>query len=112
MPITFRTIQDNVQLLYNSATKASNRPISHGEKKEWKKIGDAAATLMPELQKMYWSGVERELKEVVSTLKAWQQADPDGVLLDDGDDDEIYGFDTFIDQVSESSRAFAVLYGE
>ncbi|KAH7128561.1 hypothetical protein B0J11DRAFT_567153 [Dendryphion nanum] len=110
MPITIGTLQDSVQLLYRSATKISNRPISHGKKKEWKEIDNAAVALLPEVQKLYWNGVERELRDIISTLKAWEQLDPDGVTLEEEKSDEIYGFDTYIDQVSESSREFADLY--
>ncbi|KAK3389152.1 hypothetical protein B0H63DRAFT_499379 [Podospora didyma] len=68
---------------------------------QWEEVPDAASAL----------GIRRELVEVIRTLKAWQHADlRDVELKEEKDGVEICGFDTFLDQVSESSREFAVDY--
>jgi hypothetical protein len=91
---------------------ASGAHISSGRKREWKKIPNAQEALLLELQKMYWNGVRRELIHVILTLKAWQHPDFRDVELEDEKDKDIYGFDTFLDQVNESSREFALQYGQ
>jgi len=79
---------------------------------KWTKInGHVQETLLSEMQKMYWDGVKRELTQILLTLRKWQQAKFDETILPDEKDDFIHGFDTFVDQVSDSSRDFAVRYG-
>ena len=80
---------------------------------KWEEVPEAASSLVRELEQLYWEGIRRELVEVIRTLKEWQNADLSGVeLKEEKDGVEICGFDTFLDQVSESSREFAVDYGE
>lgn len=82
------------------------------EKRKWEEIQNAETALLRELQEMFWAGVRRELVEIIRTLKAWRDDDAlKDVELEEEKDCEICGFDTFIDQVSESSREFAVDYG-
>jgi hypothetical protein len=102
----------NFLLLQKSANKASQHSISRGKKAEWEEIAHASEALLPEIQKIYWSGVERELRDVILTLKTWRQPAFANIMLEDEKDDEIYGFDTFIDQVNETSRELAVMYGK
>ena len=78
----------------------------------WLQIGSAQDHLLIYLEDMYWQGVRRDLEVMILTLKKWQQPPCDPVILDDEQDDFIYGFDTFIDQVSERSREFATQYGK
>ena len=82
--------------------------------REWELIPNAPSTLLPELKSMYWAGVRRELVQIIRTLKAWREieADEGGGELEEEGGDKICGFDTFLDSVSESSREFAVRYGE
>lgn len=61
---------------------------------------------------MYWNGVKRELAHILLTLRKWQQPEYAFKILSDGRDDFIHGFDTFIDQVSETSREFAAGCGK
>ena len=80
---------------------------------KWTKIiGPVQETLLRELQKMYWDGVKRELIHILLTLRKWQQSDFAETTLLDEKDDFIHGFDTFVDQVSESSRNFATRYNK
>jgi hypothetical protein len=60
---------------------------------------------------LYWDGVKAELENIVRTLKAWQQPEFADVSIEDEDDDLIHGFDTFLDSVSQQSRAHAIRYG-
>ncbi len=93
------------------AKAAHSLRIADGKKLQWAKIGAAQGALLPELEAMFWDSVRCELKEIIRTLRGWQGADLGDVKLEDEESDEIYGFDTFIDQVSESSREFSVEYG-
>jgi hypothetical protein len=77
----------------------------------WRLIGSAEDSLLSELQKMYWEGVRYELEVILFTLKKWQQPEYSSILLDYKTDDFIHGYDTFINQVSQESRAFAIRYG-
>ena len=79
---------------------------------KWTSVPNPQQALLQELQRLYWNGVRRELIEIIFTLKTWQHADFDKVALTDETDQEIYGFDTFLDQVIESSRDFALHYCE
>ena len=77
----------------------------------WQSVGPARDHLLDCLKKMYWDGVKGELEVIIRTLKTWQQPRYQAVVLSDENDDFVYGFDTFIDQVSQKSRAFAIRYG-
>jgi hypothetical protein len=105
---TLRTYLDP----FRKKSAASSGHISSGSKREWEKIPNAQEALLPELQKMYWNGIRRELIRIILTLKAWQHSDFRDMELKDENDNEIYGFDTFLDQVNESSREFALQYGQ
>ncbi|KAM5363050.1 hypothetical protein ACJZ2D_012235 [Fusarium nematophilum] len=69
-------------------------------------IGPAIDHLEGELVTMYWKGVERELPYILLTLRRWQSREETLALLPDEEDDHIHGYDTFLDQVSHSSRRF------
>ncbi|KAF4982823.1 hypothetical protein FZEAL_1615 [Fusarium zealandicum] len=69
-------------------------------------IGPATGHLKNELVKMYWKGVEREIPYLLLTMRQWQSRDDCSELLPDEEDDLIYGYDTFLDQVSDISRQF------
>ena len=86
--------------------------VSDGTDIKWTSVTNPRQALLQELQQIYWNGVRRELIEIIFTLKTWQHADFDKVALSDETDQEIYGFDTFLDQVIESSRDFALHYCE
>jgi hypothetical protein len=86
--------------------------ISGGVNLKWTKVPQSKDALLSRLQEMYWAGVKRELIHIILTLKAWQQADLQDVNLPDEEDTHIFGYDTFIDQVNESSRDFALAYGK
>jgi hypothetical protein len=94
---------------HQSAVPSSN--ITPAPDLPWTLIGSADESLLSELGKMYWEGVRQELEVILLTLKKWQQPEYSSVLLKDETDGFIHGFDTFIDQVSQESRAFASRYG-
>lgn len=81
--------------------------ITKADNLSWNLIGDAKDSLFNELERLYWIGVRQELESVLCTLKAWQAPQHKNIRLKDEGDDFVHGFDTFIDQVSEASRAFA-----
>ncbi|KAK2747976.1 hypothetical protein FQN57_001567 [Myotisia sp. PD_48] len=78
-----------------------------------KKIGNANSHLYNELLEMYWKGVNREIANILLTLRTWQfQDEYSQTTLPDEQDDFIHGYDTFLDQVSHSSRNFAERYAQ
>jgi hypothetical protein len=78
----------------------------------WTLLGLGKEVLLPELEALYWEGVRGELENIIRTLNTWNRSEFSDVKVDDEDDTFIHGFDTFIDQVTEESRAFAIRYGE
>jgi len=75
-------------------------------------VGLAAVHLNSKLQEMYWAGVRRELKHIVLTLKKWQWPEYASTVLPDENDHFIHGYDTFLDQVSQSTWNFAQRHGK
>ncbi|KAI1122935.1 hypothetical protein F5Y10DRAFT_286645 [Nemania abortiva] len=81
--------------------------ITNAEKLSWNLIGNAKDNLFNELEKLYWIGVRQDLEYILSTLREWQKPEYRTIGVKAESDDFIHGFDTFIDQVNEASRAFA-----
>jgi hypothetical protein len=87
--------------------------ITSAKNTQWQAIaGSAREALLPEMEKMYWNGVKREMTLIMLTMKKWQQDEYGTTILDDEEDGFIHGYDTFTDQVSESARDFAARYGK
>ncbi|KAF5025922.1 hypothetical protein F66182_1957 [Fusarium sp. NRRL 66182] len=78
----------------------------------WTRVGPGKDHVLSELERLYWDGVKAELENIVRTLKAWQQPEYSHVSVKDEKDEHIHGFDTFLDQVSQESRAHAIRYGK
>lgn len=101
-----------------TSARYSERPSGHitpAPDLSWERVGPEVVTfeaLLQQLEKIYWDGMKNELEVILLTLKRWQEAEYSSVLLDDETDDFVHGFDTFIDQVSQQSRAFADRYGK
>ncbi|KAF5613117.1 uncharacterized protein FSUBG_847 [Fusarium subglutinans] len=94
---------------------ASSLPSSHitsAPDISWTRVGPGKDHVLSELESLYWDGVKAELENIVRTLKAWQQPEFAQVSIEDEDDDLIHGFDTFLDSVSQQSRAHAIRYGK
>uniref|UniRef100_A0A0D2Y5A2 Uncharacterized protein n=1 Tax=Fusarium oxysporum (strain Fo5176) TaxID=660025 RepID=A0A0D2Y5A2_FUSOF len=92
---------------------ASSLPSSHitsAPDISWTRVGPGKDHILSELESLYWDGVKAELENIVRTLKAWQQPEFADVAIEDEDDDLIHGFDTFLDSVSQQSRAHAIRY--
>ena len=80
-------------------------------------VSPSQSDLLGHLEELYWIGVRGELENIIRTLRIWNGAPLKEVLLDeekeyDNGERFIHGFDTFVDSVSEESRAFARRYGE
>ncbi|KAM5463858.1 hypothetical protein MauCBS54593_007303 [Microsporum audouinii] len=78
----------------------------------WSLVGSADETLHNQLEHFYWEGIKGELENIIRTLKAWEQPELASVAIEEEQDNHIHGFDAFIDQVSQESRAFAIRYGK
>lgn len=91
-------------------------PKTHAEKfieqLPWTPIKSSKENLLEEMLRMYWNGVSRELEHIIMSLSNWQHNRFSAVVLEEEEDDIICGYETFLDQVSESSRAFAIRYGK
>ncbi|KAI9158135.1 hypothetical protein HJFPF1_06125 [Paramyrothecium foliicola] len=104
-----------VSLLWHGS-KATNPVASSGHVTDAPdtprvEIGLAVAYLQHEMLKMYWDGVKRELPYIILTLRKWQTHEVyRGTTLPDEENHLIHGFDTFLDQVSHSSRNFSKRY--
>ena len=61
---------------------------------------------------MYWNGIKGELENIIRTLRIWQLSEFADVKIEDEADDNIHGFDTFLDQVCQEARAHALRYGK
>jgi hypothetical protein len=96
---------------HSSSSTPSTGNITNQPDLPWNLVGDAETHLLQELKKLYWMGVKSDLEAILFTLKKWQQPEYASVVLDDEKDGFIHGFDTFIDQVCQESRAFATRYG-
>ncbi|ENH63159.1 hypothetical protein FOC1_g10009050 [Fusarium oxysporum f. sp. cubense race 1] len=70
------------------------------------RLGPAADLLENELFRMYWEGVERELPYLLLTFGRWKSRQDTSDFLPEEEDDFIYGYDTFLDSVSDISRQF------
>ena len=92
-------------------TSAHSQNITPAPSIPWQLVGPARDHLLDRLHELYWDGVKAELEVIIRTLRTWQQPHYKSVVLDDESDDFVHGFDTFIDQVSQKSRAFATRYG-
>jgi hypothetical protein len=79
--------------------------ITDGDNIKWHCIGEARDHLLKELTELYWTGVEHELEAVLVALRSWKKHAK--VDFEEEEDTFFHGFDTFIDQISEESHAFA-----
>lgn len=100
------------KLFQSNPAATASAHVSNSTDLDWTSIPNCQHALLQELKNLYWNGVRRELIDVIFTLKTWQHEDFAQVDLSDETDQEIYGFDTFLDQVNESSRDFALQYGK
>ncbi|KAH3200528.1 hypothetical protein KXV64_003533 [Aspergillus fumigatus] len=70
----------------------------------WTEVGNAADHLPAELESLYWTGVNKELDCIVSTLRRWQQPQFQHIQPD-ADNTLVNGFDTFVaDVVPQSAQ--------
>ena len=95
----------------SSTQSAHSENITPAPNLPWQLVGPAQEHLLDRLNKLYWDGVKGELEVIIRTLRTWQQPQYQSVIINDENDDFVHGFDTFIDQVSQKSRAFAHRYG-
>jgi hypothetical protein len=85
--------------------------VKDNARRPWTPIAATKENLLEQMLSMYWKGVTREVKYIILTLKDWQKQSLASVVLGEEKDYFVHGFDTFIDQVSETSRQFATEYG-
>ncbi|KAM7183569.1 hypothetical protein V8F20_012570 [Naviculisporaceae sp. PSN 640] len=98
-------------LLTKTATATSSSSGGHvtdAPEIERVKIGPARNHLYDTMLQMYWDGVRRELPYILLTLRKWRtHREYSSSVLPDEEELYIHGYDTFLDQVSHSSRKFS-----
>ncbi|KAL4994942.1 hypothetical protein BDV10DRAFT_203458 [Aspergillus recurvatus] len=77
----------------------------------WSRVGPVKEHLTRELETLYWEGVRDEIENIIRTLEIWQ-APGYATELFDNEQDHVHGYDTFLDQVNQQARAFALRYRE
>jgi hypothetical protein len=103
MPLTAYFLQPSKHSAYQSSSAAT------ASRQKWITVdGPAKETLLPQLQRIYWAGVKQHMIQILLTLAKWQQPVYSSTILNDETDSFIHGFDTFMDQVNESARDFAL----
>jgi len=94
-----------------TASSSSGSHVTDAPEIERVKIGPAANHLHDAMMQMYWAGVRRELPYIILTLRRWRTRDEFAkTVLPDEEDIYIHGYDTFLDQVSHTSRKFGNRY--
>jgi hypothetical protein len=66
--------------------------------------------LVQQLETLYWEGVRREIENIIRTLKIFQAPEYADGLFDGVEESDVHGYDTFLDQVNQQARAFALRY--
>ncbi|KAK4099125.1 hypothetical protein N658DRAFT_430575 [Parathielavia hyrcaniae] len=86
--------------------------ITPGPKVDNVLLDGGVETLRTELEQMYWGGIKAEVENIIRTLQAWQEPDvADASIQVPDEDDFVHGFDTFLDNVSQGAREFAIRHG-
>lgn len=94
-----------------AASSSSGSHVTDAPEIERVLIGPAANHLHDAMMQMYWAGVRRELPYIILTLRRWRTREEfSKIVLLDEEDIYIHGYDTFLDQVSHSSRKFGDRY--
>src|SRR5262249_8840581 len=54
-------------------------PRFQRDRTDWRQLGRGPDALLRQLDSLYWTGVERDLHDILRTLQAWSQARYDAV---------------------------------
>ncbi|KAH7134603.1 hypothetical protein B0J13DRAFT_560762 [Dactylonectria estremocensis] len=100
-----------IPILSLGSSPSSPSSITSAPDLAWSLVGSGGEHLLVELEGLYWDGVKAELENIVRTLKIWQQPEYSDVTVEEEEDEHLHGFDTFLNQVSQEARAFAIRYG-
>jgi len=93
-------------------TSDSSHNVTSAPKVPRQKVGPAAAHTYDAFRRMYWDAVRRELKHILLTLRKWQHSEYASRVLPDEQDHFIHGYDTFLEQVSQSTHKLAGRHGK
>jgi len=86
--------------------------ITAGPNLPWQPVGDGATHLRRELERLYWLGIQAELENIARTIRRWHENTVNSAHpTQEETSDEIVGYDTFVDNVSEQARLYANAYG-
>ncbi|KAK8227061.1 hypothetical protein HDK90DRAFT_494035 [Phyllosticta capitalensis] len=98
----------NTSKLTMFASSGSKNHISEIKKSNWEYIGPSTLRLNGQLTSLYWDGVRQELENVLFTLKKFHEPKYEKLWKDEEDEtiDGLYGFETFVGQVSQKTHSF------
>lgn len=74
----------------------------------WTEIGPAPEHLAKEVERLYWEGARAEIENIIRTLQIWRRPEYAAAAFLSDNDDNIHGYDTFLDQVGQQARSFAI----
>lgn len=105
MPITTK--------LFSSSAQAGAAPATLEPKLPWEEDDQPATKerFLSLLLELYWNGVHREIRHILLSLVELQENGQSNIERDEGNDGDICGYDTFMDQICVSSRQLAEEYG-
>lgn len=98
----------NTSKLTMFASSGSKNHISEIKKSNWEYIGPSTLRLNGQLTSLYWDGVRQELENILFTLKKFHEPKYEKLWKDEEDEtiDGLYGFETFVGQVSQKTHSF------
>ena len=98
---------------FSARGKVGTEPKAGEPKLLWAPINEPSTkdALLSRLLDLYWAGVRREIKHILLSLIELQELGQSQFEREDEGRDIVSGFETFIDQISLSSRLHAEEYG-
>jgi len=98
---------------FSARGKIGAEPKAGDTKLLWAPINEPSTkdALLSRLLGLYWAGVRREIKHILLSLIELQELGQSQFERENEGRDIVCGFETFIDQISLSSRQHAEEYG-
>ncbi|KAL4922976.1 uncharacterized protein BDV17DRAFT_278354 [Aspergillus undulatus] len=78
----------------------------------WTEIGPATEHLAKEVGRLYWEGARNEIENIIHTLQMWRRPEYAAAALVSDNDGDVHGYDTFLGQVNQQARSFALRHRE
>ena len=101
-------LKDIIVAQVSSSSQRHQQCITPGPDLPWEHIGSGPERLLEEVEKLYWHGVQGEVKNIIETLRTWQEYSSKDV--DDPIPSQLDGYDTFITNITQWPRKAAEIY--